>query len=221
MPVRRRPRRFSVPRGTARSARRLLIVLVLALAAAVAVVCGFIFRSLVTDVAVAAAKEAVGISINGIVKDVMTDGDFDSSRLVTVEKDARGSVTSITTNVAAVNMLAAEILDAAIASTEKDVITVGVPLGDLTGSALFLNRGPSIPVKVTMLASSVAGFRSELTGAGINQTRHQILLDIRVDMSLLMPWRTVSTSLETEILVSETVVVGGVPETYMNWENGT
>ena len=58
-----------------------------------------------------------------------------------------------------------------------------------------------------------------LTDAGINQTRHRILLVMRVDMSLFMPWRVVSTSVETEILISETVIVGDVPKSYLNWEN--
>jgi len=104
-----------------------------------------------------------------------------------------------------------------VAQTSEEKLTVGIPLGNLMGSTLLSGKGPSIPVQLVMLSSSVAGFRSELTSAGINQTRHQILLDLNVAVSLLMPWRTVGTEVNTEILVSETVIVGKVPENYLNW----
>ena len=199
-------------------ARRTLLGLSLVLIAAAMTAGALAFRSLVTELAVSTARDVVVTSINAIVKDIMTDGSFDTTSLVTLEKDAGGSAAAITTNVAAVNLLSAEILERAVASTAEHVITVEIPVGNLFGSILLLNRGPSVPVDITMLSSSVAGFRSEMSAAGINQTRHQILLDVRVDVSLLMPWRTIGTTVDTEILVSETVVVGEVPESYLNWE---
>ena len=199
-------------------AKRTLCGLVLVLIAAAMTAGALAFRSLVTELAVSTARDVVVTSINSIVKDIMTDGSFDTASLVTLEKDALGSAAAITTNVAAVNLLSAEILERAVEKTAENVITVGIPVGNLFGSILLLNRGPSVPVDITMLSSSVAGFRSEMSAAGINQTRHQILLDVRVDVSLLMPWRAISTTVDTEILVSETVVVGEVPESYLNWE---
>lgn len=217
MPKKRWPRRSSLPRKTILSAKRTLLILVLVLIAAGFTAVSLIFRSLVTELAVSSAKDVVITSVNGIVKDIMLKGGA-ASRMVDLEKDAQGNVTAITTNVAEVNALAAEFLELAVEKTAENVVTVDIPIGNLMGSTLLLNKGPSIPVNVEMLSSSVAGFRSELTGAGINQTRHQILLDLTVDVSLLMPWRTIRTTVETEILVSETVIVGQVPDSYMNWE---
>ena len=171
-----------------------------------------------TELAVSSAQDEVILAVNAIVKDIMLDGDFDSSGLVTLERSADGSVSAVTTNVVAVNMLAAQVLERAVAQTAEEKITVGIPLGNLMGSTLLSGKGPSIPVQLVMLSSSVAGFRSELTTAGINQTRHQILLELTVDISLMMPWRTVGTQVQTEILVSDTVIVGAVPESYLNWQ---
>lgn len=217
MPGRRWPRRTGVPHGRMRSAKRTLLILLVLLITAAAAASAMIFRSLLTELAVSEARDVVITSINSIVKDIMHDGET-APRLVALEKDGEGKVTAITTNVAEVNTLAAEILEMAADKTSANVVTVSIPLGNLTGNAFLLNKGPAVPVDVEMLSSSVAGFRSELTGAGINQTRHQILLDITVDVSLLMPWRSVGTSVDTEVLVSETVIVGQVPNSYMNWE---
>ena len=213
------PRRQTVPRTAARAGRRTILLLLAALLLAGAAAATLSFRSLVTELAVSSAQDAVVTAVNDIVKDIMREGAFSETPLVTLERDGRGSIAAVTTNVAAVNALAAEILGRAQARTAEDVVTVGIPLGNLAGSTLLLGKGPSIPVRVTMLSSSVAGFRSELTTAGINQTRHQILLELDVDVSLLMPWRTVGTVVSTELLVSETVIVGDVPESYLNWEN--
>ena len=219
MSKRRWPRRMGMRGSAALSARRTFFALLLILVATVVTVASLAFRSLVTELAVSTAKDAVIMSVNSIVKDIMTDESFDPSALVGLERSADGGIAAVTTNVAAVNTLAARVLERAIEQTAAETISVSIPLGNLAGSTLLAGKGPSIPVELTMLSSSVAGFRSELTSAGINQTRHQILLDLNVEVSLLMPWRTVGTSVDTEILVSETVIVGEVPESYLNWRN--
>ncbi len=202
------------------SAKRGLLILVLLLLLSGGIVAGLLFRSLTTDMAVSAANDAVILAVNGIVEDMMSDPSFRPEEMVTLEKSADGAISAVKTNVAAVNILAANVLKRAVAQTAENVIEVGVPVGNLTGSTLLLGKGPTIPVEVMMLGSSVAAFRSELTSAGINQTRHQILLELHVDISLFMPWRTISSTVDTEILVSETVIVGAVPRSYMNWVDG-
>lgn len=213
-----RSRRWPRENPTTNAFRRSLFFICLALIAAFLVTVSLLFRSLVTELAASDARDLVIAAVNTIVKDIMQEDRFSEDGLVHLEKDATGNVTAITTNVAAVNTLAAEVLQRAVSLTQENVITVGVPLGNLTGSTLLLNKGPNIEVNVIMLSSSMGGFRSELTGAGINQTRHQILLDLDMEITLLMPWRTIDTSVTTEVLVSETVIVGEVPESYLNWE---
>ena len=215
MPSKRWPRRNPV----STTVRRTIFLLCLLLTTVILFTTGLLFRSLVTELAVSDAQDAVVSAVNAVVKTIMLDEGFGSEQLVTLEKDTSGNVTAVTTNVAAVNILASNILEQAVSLTEESVITVGIPLGNLMGNALVLNKGPDIHVNVIMLSSSMAGFRSELTSAGINQTRHQILLDLNVGISLLMPWRAIETSVNTEVLVSETVIVGEVPESYLNWEN--
>ena len=56
--------------------------------------------------------------------------------------------------------------------------------------------------------------REQQLAAGINQTRHQILLHVDVYTGILLPGFTASTKVSNEIAVAETVIVGGVPQTY-------
>lgn len=218
MPSRRWPRPTAFRPEAGRSARRTILLLGAALLLSAALALGAALRSMVTEYAASAARDQVVSKVNDIVKELMTDAAFQGESLVTLERDENGSVTAISANVPAVNLLASQVLSRAVAETEQENIVVDIPLANLFGSALFMNRGPSIPVHVAVLGSSRAGFRSEMTAAGINQTRHQLFLDLDVQLSFLMPWRDMDTSVQTQILVSETVIVGKVPESYMNWE---
>ena len=214
MPLRRWPRR----RKTNPAFRRAAVCVLILMLAALAGTFSATFRRMVTDYAVSAARDEVVTKVNAIVQDVMADPAFAGTPLVDLERGENGAVTAVTANAAAINALAAEVLCRAVEATEQEAIRIEIPVMNLLGSALFMNHGPSVAVDVTMLSSSTAGFRSELSSAGINQTRHQIFLELDVQLSFLMPWRGMETGVQTEILVSETVIVGQVPGSYMNWE---
>lgn len=214
MPPRRWPRRKKTNPAFRRAAVCALILAVAALAGSFSAT----FRRMVTDYAISAARDEVMKKVNAIVQDVMGDPAFLGTPLVDLERDANGAVTAIAANAAAINALSAEVLSRAVEATEQEAIRIQIPVMNLLGSALFMNHGPSVAVDVTMLSSSTASFRSELSSAGINQTRHQIFLELDVQLSFLMPWRGMETDVQTEILVSETVIVGQVPGSYMNWE---
>ena len=201
-----------------RSARRTLFLLLAVLTVLVTAVLGAALRRMISDYAVSAARDQVVIQVNQIVKDVMSDSRFGGDSLVVLEHDGDGGVSAVSADVTAINTLSAEVLSRAVAATEQGTAAVEIPLANLIGSALLMNRGPSITVHVTVLTSSTAGFRSEITSAGINQTRHQLFLDLDIQLSCMLPWQTMDTSVQTEILVSETVIVGQVPSSYMNLE---
>ncbi len=218
MAARRWPRRSAVRPEVRSSARRTALLLAAIVLAGGAVSMALVLRSMVTEYAASAARDLVVTEVNSIVKDVMADPAFSDRPLVSLERDATGAVSAVTADVAAVNTLAAEVLSRAVRATEQEELTVSIPLANLLGSALLMNRGPAIDVDVLMLSSSSAGFRSEISAAGINQTRHQLFLDLDVQLSFLLPWRGMDTSVQTEILISETVIVGRVPDSYLNWE---
>ncbi len=218
MQTRRWPRRTALDPDTRHTLRRALALACFAMALVCAWSMAVRLRGMVGEYAISAAKDQVVARVNGIVEEVMGEERFRDAPLVELQRDSAGNVTAVSANVTAVNSLAAEVLSRTIRQTQEDTLTVRIPLANLIGSTLLMNRGPAITVQVTMLSSSTAGFRSELTGAGINQTRHQLFLDMDVQLSFLLPWRDMDASVQTQVLVSETVIVGQVPDTYMSLE---
>lgn len=173
-------------------------------------------RSVSTDIAVSDASDVVTVRVNTAIAELMRDGDYGGDYFVTFEKGPGGEVTAISCNMARINALSAQILERVVDVTENYTATVRIPLGNLTGISLLMGRGPKIPVEIITLTSSRVGFHNSIVTAGINQTKHQITLQVTVDIDVLVPWGSESASVTTEVLIADTVVVGQVPDTYLN-----
>lgn len=216
MSAKRWPSRARIDRSAKRRGRGVFPFLLLLLAAAMLTSGVLYMRSLSTELAVSMAQDAVVAAVGRIVKEKMTTATTDYGALTALEKNAAGEISAVTTNVAALNALAGDILLAVTAATVDHNIEIAIPVGSLTGSALLLSRGPDIKVRVQVLSSTFSGFDTEIDSIGINQTRHRIVLQLREELTLLMPWRSVDTSVVTDIPVAETIIVGKVPESYLN-----
>ena len=79
----------------------------------------------------------------------------------------------------------------------------------------FSGRGPAIPVHILSIRNSDASFRSNFTQAGINQTLHQLTMEVSVDVAVLVLAQTSSFTISSEVVVAETVIVGDVPGTFL------
>ena len=191
-------------------------MLLLLLILAALIVFSVFLRSLSTELAVSMAQDAVVAAVNNIIKTRIGAAQSQYGELIPLEKDSQGNITAVTTNGLAIDELSSDLLLAVIDATEDHDITIEVPVGSLTGSTLLNSRGPCIKVKVRVLSSSFTGFHSELTSMGINQTKHSIVLELREELTLLMPWRTINTSVLTEIPIAETILLGEVPQTYFD-----
>lgn len=169
-------------------------------------------------IAVSDASDIVTVQINNAIAEIMAAGNYNQDSFVDFQKNAAGEVTAISSNMARINTLSAEILDKVVGATENRTLMVSIPLGNLTGISLLMGRGPGVPVQILMLTSSHVEFQNNIVTAGINQTKHQINLEVIVDIDILIPWGTENTQVVTELMIADTVVVGKVPETYLNMQ---
>ena len=172
-------------------------------------------RDVTGQMAVSDATDCVTLAINEAIYAEMAAGQYAYDEFVSLEKDASGRVTAIASNMTRINSLSAQLLHSVVENANGGKFEIRVPLGNLLGSNLLHGRGPDVPVEVLVLTSSSARFRNEIRSAGINQTRHQILVEVSVDIDVMIPWETLSTRVVSEVLVAETVVVGDVPRVYL------
>lgn len=139
--------------------------------------------------------------------------------LITIVRDSNGNITMVKANVIAINTIASELTLEIQKSleNEKDT-TVYIPMGSFFGGNMFYNMGPNIPIKLVSSGIVTTDFKSEFTTTGINQTIHKIYLYTICKVNIITPIKTISSEINNEILVAETVIVGPIPETYYNLE---
>jgi sporulation protein YunB len=172
-------------------------------------------KPLLTRLASTRVSNTVNRIVIEAVDEAIRNGEISYAQLIFLEKDNDGKITAIHSNMAAFNRLQAEILDIILARIDQvSARELSIPIGTLTGSALLAGRGPRIAVRMESVGSSSARFDNAFISAGINQTRHQIVLHIDVSVTILLPGFAAATKVSNAVTVAETVIVGGVPETY-------
>jgi len=174
-------------------------------------------RPLIRELAKAKVENQGQNVINEAIEEQLENGDIDYAHMVLLEKDLNGNVTALKTNMAEVNRLKTQTL--AITDSmmlDLDVNEIGLPLGSVIFPSFFSGSGPKLPVKVLSISNSDAEFRNLFSEAGINQTAHQIMMDVIIDMTILTPVGTDTVRVVSSVVVAETVIVGNVPQSYVN-----
>lgn len=191
-----------------------LIILLIFLLALTVVVLRHL-KPLLTSLATARVSNTVNRIVVAAVDDAVISGKVNYDALVRFEKDDSGHVTALRSNMAEANRLQTAICDDILQRlSEVSTSELRIPIGTLTGIAVLAGRGPALCVRMQTVGSSNAAFRNEFSAAGINQTKHQILLDVNVNVSILLPGFSAYTTVSNVITVAETVIVGNVPQTY-------
>ena len=197
--------------------RILCLTAVLALlAVAVLLVLRTKYRKVLTELAQTQVKNVTSDLINDAVDREIAVGTIQYDRLVYFEKDLEGRITALKTNMGEINRLKTETL--ALINQEildMDSSALGVPIGSLVLPEVFAGRGFSIPIEILTIRNSDASFSSCFSQAGINQTLQQMKMDVFVDVTVLILGSTESFTVTSQVVVAETVIVGQVPNTYL------
>ena len=216
-PVRRRRAAWTGP-GSELKIPPVLITLAVALVVAASVIALLEnkLRPVVAEIAAAQAQNNMTAVVENAVTADLAARQVSYVDFVTIQRDEGGAITALTTDMARMNLLRSE-LTAAILEALKgvDVSDVQVPLGSLFDLEPLWAKGPALKAKAMTVGTVRAEFDSQFTSAGVNQTLHRIWLEVDVPMTLLLPGGEVETALHTRLCVAETVIVGKVPDTYL------
>ena len=194
--------------------RWLIVLLVVALA--VFLLLRNKYRLVIADLAETQVKNTTSDLTNDAIAKQIAKGNIQYDRLVYFEKDLNGGITALKTNMSEVNRLKTDILN--IINDEilaLDTSDIGIPLGSLFFPEFLSGKGPAIPVHILSIRNSDANFVSHFSQAGINQTLHQLTMEVGVDVAVLVLGRTNSFTITSEVVVAETVIVGDVPDTFL------
>ena len=160
-------------------------------------------------------SEAVKVINEESVK-VYSD-DFKYDDVIKIEKDTEGNITMIRSDTVKQNYLASQVvLNCNKRLSELGELGTKIPIGYITNNLFFYQMGPDITVKMKQVGNINTSYESLFESAGINQTRHKIYLNVSAKIRVIVPLNSKDVDISCQIPISETIIVGKIPQTAIN-----
>ena len=166
-----------------------------------------------------AELRTVEIINEAVYEKVVRDTEYQD--IVYIHKDDQGKIVMLQANTVILNQLMARTTKAILQGFKSGKAEqIGIPLGQITGITLLSASGPSLKVKVIPTNQIYVSVGDKFEQAGINQTRHRIYMQVKTRIKIAVPFMDKDLSVASTIPLAETIIVGDVPETYVNF-NGS
>ncbi|MDD3270399.1 MAG: sporulation protein YunB [Syntrophomonadaceae bacterium] len=176
-------------------------------------------KSSVLEIAKSKAQVSGMASINEIVsKQVVPSIEYKD--IVYIHKDNDGRIVLIQPNTLMLNAIMAETVVEVSKDLEKlEENNISIPLGQLSGFRILAGYGPKMKVKIVSAAQVNVKVLNKFEQAGINQTRHLIYFQINSKIRVAVPFLDDEVTVSTTIPLAETIIVGEVPDTFVDFNN--
>ena len=162
-------------------------------------------RPTITVLAETKAIELANRSINKAVGEIVKDK-IDYSDLIYTKLDSQGKISMIQSNTILMNQIASDVaLEIQNELKQVKTTTAYIPIGTALKSPILAKYGPQLKVSIEPIGNVSVNFKTSFESAGINQTRHRII-----------PLTTSTKEVKAQIPICETIIVGEVPESYIN-----
>ena len=160
-------------------------------------------------------RETVSYALYNVLTDSIYTRRSEYAGLVLLERDSESGVTALRTDSILMNRLKVEAARAVYDAVHTlEDTSIPIPLGNVVLPAFLTGCGPEFRIGMVGLGYADAEFLSAFTTAGINQTRHQIILEVQAEVRLLSILGSRTVAVSTGLAVSDTVLVGSTPEQY-------
>ena len=195
--------------------RRVLLLLLLVIAGCFAAAATRQMHRVFMEYAANVCEDSAIQEINNLMQDEVFSDPETYENMVILERDSENHVTALRTDVIAIGQIKAELVNGLFERLEDlEQTTVEVPLGSVFAPNFFSGMGPVVDVGMAGLTQMEAEFVSAFSSAGINQTRHNIIIEIHAGFRILTPFGGENREIVSRYPVTDTVIVGTVPERY-------
>jgi len=169
-----------------------------------------IFEALCNDEAQNIATEITNMKSS----EVLSRYNYQDTVKIIQSEDGRNSM--LKTDIVMLNQMISDIaLEIQEALNNLANEYVEIPLGALTGNKYLVALGPRIKVRIISTGDILTDIKTEFKSAGMNQTIYRIYLNLECSVSILTSYKTMEQRITNQVLLVETVVVGDIPETYL------
>ncbi len=196
--------------------RRFLIFLII-----IAILCitfDICMSSITSRASLYHAKLMAYNSVNDAIIETLSNSQINYNDLVKLNYGEDNTVRSIETNSEYINRIKSTLVNGVNSYlSEYAITTIAIPIGTFTGNDYLSGMGPKLDVEVQFGGCAVTDIISEFKSAGINQTCHRILVNVSVNIYVYEFGKNLTDTVECECCIAETVIVGAVPEAYVDF----
>lgn len=155
-------------------------------------------------------------TISEVVGDVMSNENTKYENLVKVTYSGENKVELIEIDTVQVNILIREITKL-VQEEFNNLGTEGlsITLGTFTGIPFLFGYGPSVDIKLVPVGTVSTVVKSNFQTAGINQTLHRLNFVVNSNIGMVLPGMTKNFTTELEVLLCENIIVGEIPNVYL------
>ena len=211
---------YKIKRKHKKLSKRAKWRIALAIFLAIIVLCFFYYFKVICPVIIGLSEEKVRSlatsSISKVVGDVMVSEQTSYDRLVHVSYDANNNVELIEVDTVEVNKLIREVTR--LVQDEFDKLGengIDISLGTFTGIPFLFGYGPNVKINLVPVGSVQTNVHSSFTSAGLNQTLHRLYFVVSTIIGMVLPGMTENFTTNLEVLLCENVIVGQIPEVYL------
>lgn len=198
--------------------KKLLLVFLCFVLVAIAVLFYFnyIINPVILSMSEIKVKSLTQKAVNQAVYEVANSGPVYDD-MIKISRNSSGMVTLISADSNEINRLARDLVKLSeVKLGEISERGISIPVGTFSGMPIFVGRGPEVRIRLIPIGVISCSFRSEFNSAGINQTNHRIYVNIYSNVSVVMPTQNQNIATTTELLLAESIIIGEVPNTYLN-----
>lgn len=171
-----------------------------------------VMPSIIETATIMAKSQTLDI-INKKSVDILSK-EFKYNEMIKIEKDKDGNIILVQSDTIKLNYIAAKLATECNKElNDMNNATIKVPFGWLSDKSAFYNLGPKITTQIEPMGNISTSYESKFEGAGINQTRHKIYLNVIAKIRLKLPLQNQDIEVSTQIPVSDTIIVGKIPNT--------
>ena len=162
------------------------------------------------------AVNYVAMKINASLRQGIYSSELDGP-LIHIERDGDGNIKYLEPDSRLINKLVLEFMTGVNETYSlEDTQVVEVNLGVITGSKILSQLPVTTKIKVQPLSLAKFQYETEFEGQGINQTRYCVYCTINSQIRILAPFTDKVSEINRRFLLAEAVIVGDVPETYVD-----
>lgn len=199
-------------------------IIIIAIILIIVVYCYVFFQKNIDPVIISVSEKKVEALTNLAVAKAVNEINSQNTTyadLVNIVYDKEGNIKLISANTVKINQMTQDITIKTYENISKlGIDGIKISLGTLTGMPIFTERGPDMTFELLPVGSISCDLKSDFISAGINQTNHKLYVLINADVTVVIPGlKDKKIKTKSTVLLAESIILGKVPETYLNFNN--